>query len=130
MTGSKVFLDSNIWLGYFLGNIPRSKTIIESTNQAFCSVISLHEIAKRMIDLGKNAQEVQQALEFVEEKSIVVEVTRTIALLAVDNCRQFSLHTIDSLIFSSAQANNAVFITADNDFAETPNTQIVRRDTE
>ncbi len=126
VTGSKLFLDSSIWLGYFLGNIPETRKIVDSEETIlFTSVISIHEIFKKLKKLGKTGKETKQALKLIEDNSIIVGLNKEIAIAAVSNCEKHGLHTIDSLIYSSAMATQTTFVTADKDFKRAPKTKII-----
>jgi predicted nucleic acid-binding protein len=126
VTDFKSFLDSSIWLGYFLGNIPKAKNAVESQEHIlFTSVISLHEIYKRLKGLGKTEKEIEQAITFVEDNSIIVNLNKEIAISAAECCSKYDLHTIDSLIYSSAMQIETIFLTADNDFRNLPKTKII-----
>ena len=123
MTDSRCFLDSSIWLGYLIGNMPKARPIIDSEeNTLLTSIISIHEVYKRINKIGKNPK---MAIQFIEENSIVFGIDKIIAINSVKNCEKYALHTIDSLVYTSAEKNNAIFITADNDFRKTPNTIIL-----
>ena len=54
MIVSRYFVDSSVWLGYFIGDMPQAKDIIESDALLVTSVISLHEIYKKFIYLFSN----------------------------------------------------------------------------
>jgi predicted nucleic acid-binding protein len=126
VTGSKLFLDSCIWLGYFLGNIPETRALVDSEETIlFTSVISIHEILKKLKKLGKTGKETSQALKLIEDNSIIVGLSKDIAMAAVSNCEKYGLHTIDSLIYSSAMETETLFVTADEDFKKTPKTRII-----
>ena len=126
VTGSKLFLDSSIWLGYFLGNIPETRKIVDSEETIlFTSVISIHEISKKLKKLGRTGKETGQAIKLIEDNSIIVGLSKEMAIASVSNCEKYGLHTIDSLIYSSAMETETTFVTADKDFKKTPKTRIV-----
>ena len=125
VTDSKLFLDSSIWLGYFLGNIPQTKAIVDNQNNIlFTSILSVHEIFKKLKKL-KKTKEARKAIKFVEANSIIVDLNIEISISAVNHCEKYNLHTIDSLIYSSSMQTKTVFITADKDFKKTPKTKII-----
>ena len=127
MTASKVFLDSSIWLGYFLGNIPETRDIVDSEETTlFTSIISIHEIFKKLKKLGKSEKQVEQAIKLIEDNSIIVGLSKEIAISAATICEKYELHTIDSLIYSSAMETGTVFVTADKDFSKTPKTRLLQ----
>jgi len=127
VTASKLFLDSSIWLGYFLGNIPETRSIVDSEETIlFTSVISIHEVFKKLKKLGRTGRELVEAIRFIEDNSIIVGLNKGIAITAVKNCEKYGLHTIDSLIYSSAMETETTFVTADKDFKETPKTRMIK----
>jgi len=121
--GSKLFLDSSIWLGYFLGNIPETQSIVDSEETTlFTSIISIHEVFKKLKKLGRTEKKIYKAVRLIEDNSIMVGLNKETAIAAVKNCEKYGLHTIDSLIYSSAMETGTIFVTADNDFRKTPRT--------
>jgi len=122
MIVSKYFIDSSVWLGYFIGDMPKAKTIIESDNLLITSVVSLHEIYKKFITLGEDSEKI---IKFIEDMSIIVGIDKKIAIESAKNCVKYSLHTVGSLIYTSSVENSDVFVTADNDFRKTPNTIVI-----
>jgi PIN domain nuclease of toxin-antitoxin system len=121
-----MFLDSCIWLGYFLGNIPETRKIIDSEETIlFTSIISIHEILKKLKKLGKTGKETSLALKLIEDNSIIVGLSKETAIAAVSNSEKYGLHTIDSLIYSSAMETGALFVTADKDFKKTQKTRLI-----
>lgn len=126
VTDSKLFLDSSTWLGYLLGNLPEAKEIVDSPQTTlFTSIISIHEIYKRFKNLKKTQKEIETAIRFIEDNSILINLSKEIAIQAVENCNAYDLHTIDSLIYSSAMEKKTTFVTADSDFSKTPKTRII-----
>ncbi|MFH1664148.1 MAG: PIN domain-containing protein [archaeon] len=127
MTDSELFLDSSIWLGYFLGNNPKTKQIIDNeSNILFTSIISIHEVFKKLLALNKTSKEAFNAIKFIENNSAVIYINKEIALAAAINCGKYKLHTIDSLIYSSAIKTKSLFVTADKDFKSTPKTKLIK----
>lgn len=124
MTDFRITLDSSVWLGYLLGNIPQSKKFVNSNYNLFTSILSIHEIYKRIEKLGKNPK---KAIKFVKENSTIINLNEKIAINSVKNCKKYTLHTIDSIIYTCAEENNSLFITLDYDFSRTPNTEILKR---
>lgn len=107
-------LDSSAWLSYFFGQSPKVKKIIESEEILYTSVISLFEIKKKFLKEG--IKDVDKALNFIRERSIVVELNEKIAEQASEISFKNRLHAIDSLIYATAIDVNAMLITGDKDF--------------
>lgn len=127
VTGSKLFLDSSVWLGYFLGNIPETRNVVDSEETIlFTSIISIHEVFRKLKKLGRTEKETCGAIRFIEDNSIIVGLNKEIAIAAAKNCEKYGLHTIDSLIYSSAMETETTFATADNDFRKTPKTRLIK----
>ncbi|MBU2099762.1 PIN domain-containing protein [Candidatus Micrarchaeota archaeon] len=124
---SELFLDSCIWIEYFLNKTKETKEIVERERSIiFTSIISIHEIFKKFLKLNKTEKEALEAIKFVEDNSIIIYLDKEIALNAVIAYKKYKLHTIDSLIYSSATTKTkAVFVTADKDFHKTPNTKLI-----
>ena len=123
MIASKYFIDSSVWLGYFFGDMPEAKEIIDSEYLLVTSVVSLHEIYKKFTKLNKEPEKI---IQFIEGMSVIIDVDKKIALESAKNCHKYALHTIDSLIYTSSVGNSDLFVTADNDFRKTPNTLIIQ----
>ncbi len=125
-TASRVLLDSSAWLDYFL--VPNSKIHpwVESENEkVFSSVISIHEVKKKLLKEQKLPGKIEDALEFMKTNSTILPVTEDIAEKSVKDCLDYRLHTTDALIYRTAQEHQATLITRDNDFQQTQNTIIV-----
>jgi predicted nucleic acid-binding protein len=126
MIDSELFLDSCVWIEYFLNKTKGTKEITERERTIiFTSIISIHEIFKKFLTLNKTEKEALEAIKFVEDNSIIIYLDKEIALNAAINCKKYKLHTIDGLIYSSAVKAKALFVTADKDFQKTPNTKLI-----
>ena len=119
------FLDTSAWLSYFFAQNKEVKDIIDSSILLLSSVISIFEVKKKLILNKLSNQEVDRIINFVKERSIMIDLTKDIceeaAVISVRN----HLHTVDSLIYASALANNAELITGDSDFRNLKNVRIV-----
>ena len=110
-------IDTSAWLEYLLNPFCEAKDYIDSDNNVLItSVISLHEARKRLIKLKKTEQEIDEAMEFIKENSLILPVNQHIAEKSVFDCIDYGLHTIDSIIYRTAQESEARLITYDNDF--------------
>ena len=123
MTDSKL-LDSSAWLSYLYAENIATKSIIESDDSLFISVLSLFEIKLKMLKDKRPLSVILSSLDFVKKRSLVISINEEIAEHAVDISTQHRLAAVDSLIYASALKNNAVLITLDNDFRGLKNVEI------
>ena len=107
-------LDSSAWLSYFFGESKKIQAMVESEQLLYTSVISLFEIKRKFLREG--IKDGSAALEFIKERSIVVELDEKIAEKAAAISVQKKLHAIDALIYATAIDSSAVLITGDRDF--------------
>ncbi len=121
-TGSRLLLDSSAWVEYFL---TKHKTLVEFIESGkfgvFSSVLSLHEVKKKFLRDGYTKKEMNTALEFMRNNSVIVDLTEEICEKSAEDCIQKKLHTIDSMIYRSAKEKNAGIVTLDEDFRKTEN---------
>jgi predicted nucleic acid-binding protein len=121
MTATRLFLDSSAWIQYLIEKDSRIVPLVdqvESTLQT--SVLSLYEIKNRLHQLSIPKKESAKIVHFIQERSQIIPINPKIALQAVDFHEKYALPAIDSLIYSSARAENAELLTLDQDFSKTP----------
>lgn len=122
-----LFLDSIVWLRYFLPEDDRIGVIVDSPRgKILTSILSFHEVAKRLRKLGYNEAFVLEAIRFMRENSILIGVNEDIVLNSIEWCLKHNLHTVDSMLYQSARASDAVFITFDNDFRGVPHAEVLQ----
>ncbi len=127
MIGHRILADSSIWLAYFLAVAGEVKEVIDSEVAIlYTSVVTLHEVKRRLLNLGYTSPQVEKAIQFIKENSIIVPVDDKIALESVKHCIRHKLHTIDALIYETALENNCKLITADNDFKDLNDTLLLK----
>lgn len=115
--GERLFLDSSAWLSYFLAENDLSKRFIEEGNHLLMtSVLSIFEIKRKMLMKNFKEQKIDEFLDFIKSRCLVIELDEKICRNAVAISINHKLHTIDSLIYSSALLNNATLISGDNHF--------------
>ena len=122
MTDSKL-LDSSAWLEFVINGA--YKEIIESDIILFTSALSIFEIKKRLINKKYEEADIIKIIDFIKERSIIINADKEIAERAVEISFKYNLATIDSIIYTSALSNNSEFITLDNDFRNLPNATII-----
>ena len=122
MTDSKL-LDSSAWLEFAINGA--YKEIIESEVILFTSALSIFEIKKRLINKKYEEADIIKIIDFIKERSIIINADKEIAERAVEISFKYNLATIDSIIYTSALSNNSEFITLDNDFRNLPKATII-----
>lgn len=113
MTDSKL-LDSSIWLSYLT-----NQTFIEIINskQRLCiSSLTLFEIKRKLLKEKIESKIIDQSLEFIKQRSLIIPLTKEIAENAAIVAHESKLPAIDAMIYTSAQMNNLTLLTRDNDF--------------
>ena len=126
MTDSNFLLDTCVWIGYFSGDTPSSKEIIESSNNTlFTSVLSIYEFIKKMKDKKIPKIIIDNMIDIIEESSVTLCVDGLVSKKAATNCIKFDLHAMDGLIYSTAEKKNIILITTDKHFSKTPKTIII-----
>mgnify|MGYP001580781431 CR=1 FL=1 len=125
MTDSS-FLDSSAWLSYFYANNKEIKELIDLNTILLTSVISLFEIKSKLIKDKIDNIKLQKSIDFIKNRSIIINIDQKIAENAVEFFIKNNLHTIDALIYYSALKNNSLLITLDNDFRNLDNVLILK----
>ena len=125
MTGSK-FLDSSAWLAYFYAENNEIKSIVESSIILLTSSISLFEVKNKLIKDKTEDIKAQNSINFIKERSLIIDVGAEIAEESVDIAKKHKLPVIGSLIYVSSLKNNSELITLDNDFSGLNNVKILK----
>lgn len=110
------FLDSSAWLAYFFAYNKQVQKMIESNTILFASVISIFEVKKKLITNNYKNIQIQKAIDFISQRSILIELTKEICENAAEISAKKKLHAIDSLIYASSLDNNCILVTGDSDF--------------
>ena len=108
------FLDSSIWISYFFDGL--YKEIIDGDNALLVSSLSLFEIKKKLIKEKISNAVIEEQINFVKRKCVVIFVSDKIAELAAEISSKNELHTADSIVYSTALLSKAELYTLDNDF--------------
>ena len=109
-------VDSSGWLEYFINgkNAARFADVIENTEGLIVSSLNIYEVFKKVIA----ERDEDSALEAVAvmQQAKVIEVTSSIAIQAAKFSYIFKIPLADSVIYTTAQENDAVVWTQDADF--------------
>lgn len=126
MTDARFLVDSSVWLAYFLGENEQAATLIDADDHLlYSSVISIHEVSRKLSRLGKTSSQIRKALDFIRESSLVIPVDDAITEKSAIHYLTHGLHTIDALIYETARQNNCVLATADYDFKKLDNVELI-----
>lgn len=116
MIGSKI-IDSSVWLSYLFEG--KHSEYIENNETNFLSVLSLFEIKRKLLErLGK--EETTRRINQIKIKSLLIDVTNTIAENAAEISHKNKVPMADSIIYATALENKLSLITLDNDFRNLP----------
>lgn len=118
-------LDSSAWLGYYFAQFSLVKEIVDGESIIITSSLSLFEIKKKLLSLKKNPD---LFLQFIKERSEIVEPTIEIVEKAAEIAIQKKLAAMDALLYTTAMIHEAQFITADSDFKSCPNILLLDKD--
>jgi predicted nucleic acid-binding protein len=117
-------LDSFAWIEYFMGSERGSKVkdYVEGEYPLYTPSICLTEIKSRYLREGKDPS---SRINFIIERSFVIPLDEKIALLAADAKQSHKLHTIDAVIYATAQQKSLRLVTGDQHFKNLPNVEII-----
>lgn len=122
MTDFKI-LDSSIWIAYlFNGNF---KEIIDIDEQLFLSAVSFFEIKTKLLKKKMEKNEINSKMNFIKKKSIILSIDEKIAEKASEFSVDKNIPAIDSLIYATSIINKIRLITADNDFRNLENAEVL-----
>lgn len=116
MDDLKLFVDSSVWLAYFLKENEYTKLIIEGDKLLLTSVISIFEIKKKLTIEKFDENRIKEVLAFIKSRSFIIDLDMEICELASDFSVKFKLHATDSLIYTTARKFNVKLLTLDPDF--------------
>jgi len=116
-------LDSSIWIAYlFNGNF---KEIIDIDEQLFLSAVSFFEIKTKLLKKKMEKNEINSKMNFIKKKSIILSIDEKIAEKASEFSVDKNIPAIDSLIYATSIINKIRLITADNDFRNLENAEVL-----
>lgn len=117
-------LDSFAWIEYFMGSKRgvKVKDYVEGDEPLYTPSICLTEIKSRYLRDGKDPT---TRIELIAERSFIVPLNQEIALLAADIKQKHKLHTVDAIIYATAQHKDLTLVTGDQHFKDLPNVNII-----
>ena len=110
-----VTFDTSAWIEYFsgsdLGRIV--KGYVDGMETIYTPVIDLLEIKTKYIRENKKWK---SRIDFIFERSSIIDINSNIALIAADMKKEFSLYSIDAIIYASARTMKSKLLTKDGPF--------------
>lgn len=120
-------LDTSIFLDHLADTNKEASDIMENDDLIFCSILSLFEVKKRLIKLGLNNKKINDSMDFVKKRAIIVTLNEEIIDLAVSSSVKENLSAIDSMIYASALHVGVTLLTSDNDFRGLDNVEVLSK---
>jgi len=117
-------LDSFAWMEYFMGSKKGIKVrdYVEGGESLYTPSICLTEIRSRYL---RDQKDPTTRIDFIVKRSFIISLDKEIALLAADVKQKHRLHTVDSIIYATAQHKNITLITGDQHFKDLPGVEII-----
>lgn len=126
-TGDRLLLDSSAWLSYFLEENDLSRKFIEGGSYLIMtSVLSIFEIKRKMLMRNVKESRIDVFLDFIKSRGLIIGLDEKICRNAAELSLKHKLHTVDSLIYSSAMLSNATLISGDTHFEGLHNVLILK----
>jgi len=124
MSSNVRVFDSFAWIEYFKGG-ERARAIkgyVDGGAPIYTPSICLTEIAFKYLREGRNPKE---RIEFVLDRSQVIETNAEIALDAATAKQKYSLHTVDAIVYASSQSKQRMLVTGDIHFKNLPSVETI-----
>ena len=117
-------LDFFAWIEYFVGSERgvKVRNHVESAEPLYTPSICLTEIKSRYLRDGKDPT---TRIELISERGFIIQINKEIALLAADIKQRYKLHTVDAIVYASAQYKNLTLVTGDQHFKNLPNVEMI-----
>ena len=110
-----VTFDSSAWIEYFSGSKLGldAKEFVNGNEIIYTPSIDLLEIKNKYLMENKKWR---KRIEFICDRSLIIDLNSEISLLAADFKKKFSLYSIDAVIYATAQIMKSTLLTKDNHF--------------
>ena len=89
------------------------------------SILTLFEVKKKLLKENISKSKIDSVISLINERSLILGVNEEIVNSAAEISFEQNLSSLDSLIYASAMQIKAKFITADNDFRNLDNVEII-----
>lgn len=117
-------LDSFAWIEYFMGSKRGAKVrdYVEGNEPLYTPSVCLTEVKSRYM---RDKKDPATRIELIVERSFIVTLDKEIALLAADVKQKHKLHTVDAIIYATAQRKDLTLVTGDQHFRGIPNVEMI-----
>ena len=121
------FLDSSIWIAHLVEANTKAISLLESDTILFSSILTLFEVRKKLIKEGFEIEEIMKILDFIKNRSVIVNLNDEIVNLAAELSLKHDIPSIDSIIYSSSIDVGINLLTFDNDFRGLENVEVLSK---
>jgi len=117
-------LDSFAWIEYFMGSERGAKVrgYVEGNEPLYIPSVCLTEIKSRYL---RDKKDPTTRIELIIERSFIVPLDKEIALLAAEVKQEHKLHTIDAIVYATAQHKGLTLVTGDQHFRGIRNVEMI-----
>lgn len=115
-----VTFDSSAWIEYFAGTEKGStvKQILDNPTNIITPSICLMEIKNKYL---QEKHPYQERIMYICSRSLIIDITKDLALFAADIKQKHGLYTVDALIYATAKQEHSQLLTGDHHFEKLPN---------
>ncbi|MCX6767981.1 MAG: PIN domain-containing protein [Candidatus Micrarchaeota archaeon] len=121
----KYIADTYAWIAYFEKNEAYRGIIEETENRFKTPAVVFAELARIFLRKRLGEKEVKELLEFVRDRSIVMQIGYAEAARAGQVAWKEKMPLVDSLIYAHASPEEPV-LTGDEHFKNKPNVEFVK----
>ena len=120
-------VDSSGWLEYFTDskNAKYFAPVIENKDELIISVINLYEVYKKVMS-AKSEKSANEACSVMMQAK-VIDLDASLSLSASKISCKYKIPMADSLIYITAQFNDAIVWTQDYDFIDLPGVKFIKK---
>ncbi|MCB0727808.1 MAG: type II toxin-antitoxin system VapC family toxin [Ignavibacteriae bacterium] len=120
-------VDSSGWLEYFTDskNAKYFAPVIENKDELIISVINLYEVYKKVMS-AKSEKSANEACSVMMQAK-VIDLDASLSLSASNISCKYKIPMADSLIYVTAQFNDAIVWTQDYDFIDLPGVKFIKK---
>ncbi|ODS42812.1 MAG: hypothetical protein MSIBF_05930 [Candidatus Altiarchaeales archaeon IMC4] len=119
--------DSYAWIAYLKGETKKIEGIVSSDAKIMTPAVVITEVKHKC--LRENyADAVEDVLEFIESRSMIIDINKTIASQAADLKIKHGLYTIDAIIYATALENGTKLVSGDEHLKGLPDVVTIKED--